>query len=310
MQNCVYLQMICEIFHKMDAPVLAPHSFDWEDLHHFAVFAREKSLSAAARRLDVDHATVARRIAALEASLTLKLVDRRARAYELTADGRRVAAIAERMDDEAYSLGRAARSLQKGLDGEVTVSAPPALSSSRIAPRLDRLRSVHPGITLRLIGEKRAASLSRREADLAIRLSRPTETGLVMRKLGSLAFALYATGTYLSSLPSAGHCFIAGDRDFDDLPQQRWVKAVAGSRPIVLQANDQLSQLAAAQAGVGIAALPIYLADSDPTLVRVTAKPATISRDIWVVVHRDLQKSPPVRAVMDFLADCFADMPR
>jgi len=294
----------------MDASVLASRSFDWEDLHHFAVFAREKTLSAAARRLDVDHATVARRIVALETSLALKLVDRRARSYELTADGRRVAAIAERMDDEAYALGRAARSLQKGLDGEVAISAPPALSSSRIAPCLDRLRSAHPGIILRLIGEKRAASLSRREADLAIRLSRPTEAGLIARKLGSLGFALYATNSYLSSLPSAGYCFIAGDRDFDDLPQQHWVKAVAGSRPIVLQANDQLSQLAAAQAGVGIAALPIYLADNDPMLVRVTAKPATISRDIWLVVHRDLQKSPPVRAVMDFLADCFADMPR
>jgi len=293
-----------------DAPLPSSHSFDWEDLHHFAVFARETSLSAAARRLDVDHATVARRIAALEASLAVKLVDRRARAYELTADGRRVAAIAERMDDEAYALGRAARSLQKGLDGEVVVSAPPALASACIAPRLDRLRAAHPGITLRLIGEKRAASLSRREADLAVRLSRPTEGGLITRKLGGLAFALYATGAYLSSLPSAGHCFIAGDRDFDDLPQQRWVKAVAAGRPVVLQANDQLSQLAAAQAGVGIAALPVYLAEADPTLVRVTAKPATISRDIWLVVHRDLQKSPLVRAVAAFLADCFAALPR
>ena len=258
----------------------------------------------------MDHATVARRIASLERSLQLKLVDRRARAYELTADGRRVVAIAERMDDDAFALGRAARSLQKGLDGEIAVSAPPALAASRIAPRLDRLRAAHPGITLRLIGEKRAASLSRREADLAVRLSRPTESGLITRKLGSLAFALYATNAYLSALPSAGYCFIAGDRDFDELPQQRWLKAVAGTRPIVLQANDQLSQLAAVRAGVGIAALPIYLADSDPALVRVTAKPATISRDIWLVVHRDLQKSPLVRAVMEFLADCFADLPR
>lgn len=292
------------------ADMLDPQMFDWEDLHHFAVFAREKSLSAAARRLNVDHATVARRIAALEASLAVKLVDRRARAYELTADGRRVAAIAERMDDEAYSLGRAARSLQQGLDGEVAVSAPPALSSSLIAPRLDRLRAAHPGITLRLIGEKRSASLSRREADLAVRLSRPTESGLVTRKVGTLSFGLYAATAYLSALPPAGHCFIAGDRDFDDLPQQRWLKAVAGDRPVVLQANDQLSQLAAAKAGIGIAALPAYLGDAEPALTRVAAKPATIGRDIWLIVHRDLQKSKLVRAVMDFLADCMGSLPR
>lgn len=299
----------------MTAPSPAPAGFDpqvfnWEDLHHFAVFAREKSLSAAARQLQVDHATVARRIAALEASLAVKLVDRRARAYELTADGLRLAALAARMDDNAFALGRAARSLQRGLDGEVAVSAPPALSSSLIAPQLDRLRSAHPGLFLRLIGEKRAASLSRREADLAVRLSRPTEGGLITRKLGTLVMALYAAPTHLAGRPKAGYCFITGDRDFDELPQQRWLKAIAGDRPIVLQANDQLSQLAAAKAGIGIAALPVYLGDAAPELQRVAAKPATISRDIWLLVHRDLQKAPPVRAVMDFLVACFATLPR
>jgi len=283
---------------------------NWEDLHHFAVFAREQSLSAAARQLQVDHVTVARRIAALETRLDLKLVDRRARAYVLTAAGREVAALAARMDDEAFALGRAAQVLQSGLDGEVSLSAPPALAASRIAPRLGRLRAAHPGLTLRLIGEKRAASLSRREADIAVRLSRPGEGDLVTRKIGVLTFALYATPEHLAAHPAAGHSFITGDRDFDQLPQQIWLKAVAGNRPIVLQASDQLSQLAAARAGIGIAALPVYLGDAAPELQRVAARPATLSRDIWLLVHRDLQKSPPVRAVMAFVADCFADLPR
>lgn len=283
---------------------------NWEDLHHFAVFAREQSLSAAARQLQVDHVTVARRIAALETRLDLKLVDRRARAYVLTAAGREVAALAARMDDEAFALGRAAQVLQSGLDGEVSLSAPPALAASRIAPRLGRLRAAHPGLTLRLIGEKRAASLSRREADIAVRLSRPGEGDLVTRKIGVLTFALYATPEHLAAHPAAGHSFITGDRDFDQLPQQIWLKAVAGNRPIVLQASDQLSQLAAARAGIGIAALPVYLGDTAPELQRVAARPATLSRDIWLLVHRDLQKSPPVRAVMAFVADCFADLPR
>src|SRR5262249_31733885 len=142
-------------------------------------------------------------------------------------------------------------------DGAVTVSAPPALASSRIAPRLDRLRTAHPRLTLRLIGEKRAVSLSRREDDLAEGLSRPTGPGLITRKIGSLGLALYATSGHLAASPAAGHHFIAGDQDFDELPQQRWLKAIAGDRAIVLQANDQLSQLAAVKAGIGIAALPI-----------------------------------------------------
>jgi DNA-binding transcriptional LysR family regulator len=285
------------------------HMYDWEDLHHFAIFCREKSLSAAARRLQVDHVTVARRIASLEASLGLKLVDRRARAYELTPDGLRLGALAERMDDEAFSLGRAARSLQSDLTGTVSVSAPPGISSTIIASRLQQLRQTHPGLSLRLIGEKRAASLTRREADIAVRLSRPVEPGLVQRKIGALPFALYATAEHLNAQPAAGHCFICGEADFDALPQQIWLKAVAGSRPIVLQSNDTLVQLAAAKAGIGSAALPVYLGDAEPTLRRVPAKPAPISRDVWLIVHRDLQKSPPVRAVMAFLATCFSDVP-
>ncbi len=165
-------------------------------------------------------------------------------------------------------------------------------------------------MTLRLIGEKRSASLSRREADVAVRLSRPQEGGLVIRKVGVLAFALYATADHLAAQPAAGYCFISGDREFDALPQQSWLTAIAGSRPIVLQSNDTLVQLAAAKSGAGVAALPVFLGDSEPTLRRVNAKPATISRDVWLIVHRDLQKSPPVRAVMAFLADCFGDLPK
>lgn len=282
--------------------------FDWEDLRHFAVFCREKSLSAAARRLKVDHVTVARRIAALEKSLGLKLVDRRARAYDLTADGMRISTLAERMDDGAFAVGRAAQSLQSGLAGEVSVSAPPAMAACAIAPRLARLRHQHPGLTLRLIGEKRSASLSRREADLAVRLSRPVESGLITRKIGVLTFALYATADHLAGQPAAGYCFVTGDRDFDNLPQQSWLKEIAGTRQIVLQSNDTLVQLAAAKAGIGIAALPSFLGDAESILRRVPAKPATVSRDVWLVVHRDLKASPPVRAAMEFLAGCFADL--
>ena len=101
--------------------------FDWEDLRYFATFAREKSLSAAARHLKVDHATVARRIASLESALNLKLVDRRPRSYDLTANGERIAALGSKMEDEAFAVGRAAMAGQMGLTGEVSVSAPPTM---------------------------------------------------------------------------------------------------------------------------------------------------------------------------------------
>jgi len=279
--------------------------FDWEDLRYFAALAREHSLSAAARGLKVDHATVARRVAALEASLSLKLVDRRPRCYVLTADGERIAALAARMEEASFEVGRAVRAAQPMLAGEVSISAPPLLASTLIAPRLLELRNTHPCIHVRLIGEKRSVSLSRREADLAVRLSRPTEKRLVVRKIGTIAFGLYATPGYLAAHEPERFEFIGYDDGLDDIPQQRWLKGAAGARALVLRTNDIDSQRAAARAGVGIAALPRYLGDTDTALVPLHVGMKAVTRDVWLVVHGDLRRAPPVRAAMAFLVACF-----
>lgn len=279
---------------------------DWEDLRHFAALARDKSLSAAARRLGVDHATVARRVAALEESLRLKLVDRRPRAYVLTADGERIAALAARMEDEAYAVERAAGASQAGLAGEVTISAPPGIANTLIAPRLGALLHRHPGLTVRLIGEKRAASLSRREADVAVRLSRPAENSLVARKVGSMPFGLYASPEYLAQRAPAQYAFIAYDESMNDAPQQLWIMAIAGARPIIARINDLDGHRAAARGGVGVAALPEHMGERDTQLRRIEVKGKPATREVWLAVHRDMRRAPPVRAALDFLAACFA----
>lgn len=280
--------------------------FDWDDLRHFAAFARDGSLSAAARRLGVDHATVARRIQALEAALDLKLVDRRARAHVLTAAGLRIAERARRMEDEAFAVGRAVRALSPDPAGTVSVSAPPGMANALIAPRLMALKERHPGIQVHLIGEKRTASLARREADLAVRLSRPEEAALVVRKVGVAGFGLYGSAAYLAAHPPEARSFIAYDENQDVLPQQRWLTATVGDRPIVLRASELESQRAAARAGLGLAVLPHFVVGDDPGLVCVEDEGAPASREIWLAVHRDLRRAPPVRAVMAFLAECLA----
>ncbi|WP_298259079.1 LysR family transcriptional regulator [Bradyrhizobium sp.] len=277
---------------------------DWEDLHHFVTLAREGTLSAAARTLGVDHATVARRVAALETSTGLKLVDRRSRATLLTDDGKRIAAVASPMEEAAFAVGRAAQAAKPGVDGEVTISAPPNFASSVIAPQLGRLRSQHPGIRIKLIGEKRRASLGRREADVALRLMRPVEAGLFVRKLGSFGFSLYGAPVYLEKTPPHAFAFIGYDASMAASPQEVWLRAIIGKREVVLRTNDLETQVAAARAGLGIAALPCYLGDGDPRLQRHEVAQKPISRDVWLAVHRDLRQVPPVRAVMEFLVSC------
>lgn len=277
---------------------------NWDDLHYFVVLAREGTLSAAARALDVDHVTVARRVAALENASGLKLVDRRARLYRLTEDGKRIAALASPMEEAAFAVERAVRATGPGIAGKVSISAPPSLANTLITPQLVKLRHQHPGIHIELIGEKRSASLTRREADLALRLSRPTEPGLIARKIGHFAFSLYGAPTYLKETPPHAHCFIAYDASMDDAPQQLWLKSIVGRREIVLRTSDLENQVAAARAGVGLAALPHFLGDGDPRLTRYDAKAGEVTRDVWLVVHRDLRRAPAIRAVMEFLTRC------
>lgn len=279
--------------------------FDWEDLRHFTIFAQEKSLSAAARRLKVDHATVARHIAALEGALHLKLVERRPRAYFLTPDGENIAEIGKRMELDSLAVERSAAGGQSSLSGEVTVSAPPAMAAALIAPRLGELRGKYPDLHIRLSGDTRNVSLVRREADIAIRLSRPVDAELVVRKLATVTFFLYASQGYLMANDAAARAYIAYDESMDDTPQQTWLQAQAGANPIVLRSNDLAVQAAAAVAGVGIAVLPEFMGGQDERLVQVPHAGAAPEREIWVAVHSDLRHSPRIQAVMAFVAGCF-----
>lgn len=281
---------------------------DWENLHHFVALAREGSLSAAARALRVDHATVARRVAALEAETGMKLVDRRARSYSLTEIGRRVAATAAPMEDAAFAVARAALAAGPGLHGEVTISSPPSMTNVLIAPQLVRLRARHPGISLTLIGEKRTASLNRREADIAVRLARPAEPGLIARKAGRIGFSLYGSPQYLQETPPAAFAFIAYDSSMDGSPQQKWLNAIHAGREIALRSSDLESQVAAARSGMGLAVLPHFIGDYTPGLRRWKMESASDRRDVWLIVHRDLRNTPLVRAVMEFLYECLNDL--
>ncbi len=279
--------------------------FDWEDLRYFAVFAREKSLSAAARQLKVDHATIARRITALETSLNLKLVDRRPRSYLLTDNGKHIAALGAKMEDEAFAVGRAAMAGQLDLTGEVSVSAPPTMANALIAPHLGKLRRQYPGIHIRLIGETRIASLLHRESDIAVRMFQPTENNLVARKVGSMSFSMYASIDYLSTTAPENYTFIAFDRSMENIIQQKWLKEFANTRPIVLRTFDLETQRIAAMQGVGVAALPYYVANREPGLKLLDIESNMLVNDIWLVVHNDLRNVPAVRAVLDFLVECF-----
>jgi DNA-binding transcriptional LysR family regulator len=269
--------------------------FDWEDLRHFSVFAQRGSLSAAARALAVDHVTVARRIAALEAQLGLDLVERRPRAYILTGDGEHVARLADRMLTESLAIERVSRAGGIDLAGEIIVHAPTALSAVLIAPRLVRFREAHPDLLLRL-------DASGGEADLVVQWGKPVGGAKSGRKLGALRFGLFATPGYLNIREDADFKFIDDEAQQDASPEADWLMAQAGRRAVVFRSSDLLVRRAAALAGVGVAALPDALSGG---LARAQDDGVLLEREVWLMVAEDIQDAAAVRAVGDFVESCF-----
>lgn len=278
---------------------------DWDDIRLFLELAREGSLSAAARRLKVDHSTVARRVTALEKRLDLRLFDRLARGYVLTEEGEALLGTAERMETEALALQRQA-SGRPALQGDVRVSTSPMLASLFLAPRLADFRISHPDIRIALSGNNRVVDLSRREADIALRLTKPSESGLIARRVGAVGFGLYAGTRYLAATKPKDYGFVGYDETLGQISQQRWLEQQLRGRPIIFLCSDMTTMYHATRADMGIAVLPHFVGTTDPQLRRVPVETEAPDREVWLLVHPDLRRAPRVRATMDYLVALFA----
>ena len=276
---------------------------DWDDLRYFAELARTGSLSAASRNLRVDHTTVARRVSALERSLGVKLFDRLPRGWALTADGAQMAERVRPLEEEIFALTSFARGRSAALGGTVRVSAPPAFAALFLMPRMGLLRERHPGIELELIGEQRMANLTRREADLALRIGRPEGASMVVRRLPDFAYGLFGRRDYVESVPPERWTLLGHDETLEHTSNQTWMRRYAAGRPLALRTNDVVGLFAAVRAGIGVAVLSNYMAELAPELVCIEAGDELLRREFWMVVHTDVRRSPGVRAVMDTIVE-------
>lgn len=276
---------------------------NWDDLRFVAALARTGSLSAAARALRVDHTTVARRVASIEASLGTKLFDRLPRGWVLTADGEEIAERVAGLEEQIHALGAFARGRSGALDGTVRVSATPAFGALFLMPRLGLLRERHPGIELELVGESRIANLVRREADIALRIGRPDSGALVMRRLPDFTYGLYGARDYVDRVSEADWTLLGHDESLDGSPPQQWLRRYACGRPLMLRSNDIAGLFGAVRAGLGVAVLSHYMTSLAPELVCLSPPDPLLRREHWLVVHDDVRRAPAVRAVMDVLVE-------
>ena len=227
--------------------------------------------------------------------------------------GERVTLAAERIEAETLALERDITGRDARLSGRLRLTASETLAY-RVLPRLlAEFHRRHPGIRVELIIDNRQLDLARREADVALRATRPGEPTLFGRKIADIEWTIYGSASYLetrgtpgSLADCVGHDFIGWDEGADTAAA-RWLAEAVPETAIVFRSSSLINQLGAAAAGMGLAVLPCYLGDADTGLQRMSGILPEINADQWLLVHRDLRDLPRVRAVMDSLVRLFQE---
>ena len=281
---------------------------NWDDLRVFLAVARAGSLSGAARSLGVNHSTVFRRIAGLEETLGVRLFERLPTGYALTPAGEETLGIVESIETEVATLDRTVAGQDLRLSGTVRITAVDMIAFWLLPDHLRRFRAAHPGIEVEIVVGNEALNLSRRETDMALRISNSPPETLVGRRVGKLVFAIYGAPDYCASRPGtdlAQHDWIGFDSAHAPLTRQL-EKLLPGARPAV-RSNSVACTIRLATAGLGLALLPCAIADQKPDLIRVAELPDAFGLDLWLLTHEDLRHTARIRAVLEFLTPALAE---
>jgi DNA-binding transcriptional LysR family regulator len=274
---------------------------NWTDLSYLVALARAGRLALASERLKVDATTISRRIAALERALGARLFEREKGSFTLTTAGQKVALRAERIEFEIDEIKREVAGVDAKVSGLVRVTAPPWMVSHVLLPSLSKLQEKHNELTLELVAEARNVDVARRDADIAVRMSRPVkEQRAVARRLTALDFAIYGP----AGADPRRLRWISFESGMSGLPQSIWIadamRSEKAAQPVLL-VNDSAIALHAIAAGVGKTILPCVLGDRAPGVIRLSGRRPILSRDVWLMTHPEFRNLSRIRVVQDWL---------
>jgi len=282
------------------------------DLPLILALSRDRTLAGAAERLGVDLSTVFRRLNTLERRLHVRLFDRAARGYQLTAAGERAASAAERVESELLALDREISGRDQQLSGVLRVTASETLSHAVLPKLIAQFHALHPRIQIALTIDNRVLDLGRREADVALRVRRPTDPTLFGRRLTGIAWAFYGPAEAGPNLRREGGAFnftrysVIGWDEPSRIVVGDWIAANVPTDRIGYRSNSLVNQLMAVRAKVGIALLPCYLADADDGVRRISGVLPDLASELWIVTHQDLKNTARIRAFLTVIGDAVA----
>lgn len=297
---------------KPTAPDAGPCRLDWDDLRHFLAIARHGTLSGAARALGVRQSTMSRRLAALEARAGAQLLQKTPDGYRPSAAGEAILGPVERIEAEADTVARTITGTDLRLAGSVRITSVETLATLVLMPVLAGFARRYPDIELELLADSRDLDLSRREADVALRLAPYTQPGVVARRLARVGFGVYASADYLDrhgrpdfAAGAPGQYTVLPSDELRQAPEMQWFAARTHAARPGLHCNRRQAALAAIEAGMGIGCLARYLGDGRG-LVRLDAGPPPPARALWYGVHEDIRHTARIRALAAALAEGFA----
>ncbi len=290
----------------MDKP---QSSLDWSLMQAFLAVAETGSLSAAARQLGASQPTLGRQIRTIEAQLGADLFHRRARGFELTETGAALVAPARAMRDAANQIALTAAGQAARLEGSVRITASAALSAYRLPAILAQIRQAEPRIAIDLTPTDSTTNLLFREADIAIRMFRPTQLDLVTLHIGEIGLSAFAAHSYLQThgLPTAATILQHDVVGYDQQPG-----IVDGFRAAGLdvsrdwfktRCDDNVVYWELVRAGCGIGFAQTDVGRADPTVAEIDLGFPIPSLPVWLTAHEAMRQSPRIRRVWDLLAE-------
>ncbi|MFM0228131.1 LysR family transcriptional regulator [Paraburkholderia dipogonis] len=282
---------------------------NWDDLRYFLEVARTQRASGAAKRLGVDHTTVARRVRELEAALGTVLFDKsRAGGFVLTPEGRRLLAYADAVETTVHSASELFTGGTQFLSGHVRVGSTEGFGCFFLSPHLAHFHAAHPDISMDLLPVPHFVSLSKREADIAVTLERPKRGEYVCTKLCDYRLRLYATGEYLDRHPQItdvgslrSHSFISYVDDLAFSYELLYLQRAIPEATSTFRSTSVIAQYFAALQGHSLAILPCFMAAPQSQLVSVLPDEVGVTRCFWLCCREDLRKLRRITAVWDYL---------
>lgn len=281
--------------------------YDWNDLRFFLEVVRRGKLTGAATVLDVNHTTVARRIEALEQGLGAQLFTKTPGGYLLTATGAQLVQMAEDVESRCVHIANAVGRQDEVLRGSIRIGVPEGFGSRFLAPRMAQFYAQHPGIDVELVAGTQFLSISKREADLAITLSRPRAGRVVAGKLADYALHLYGSTDYLKGKPAIkaiadlrNHDLIGYVEDLIFAPQLRYLDELEPQARVKFRSSSINAQFAAANSGLGLSILPAFMTEGT-RLKLVLQDEIAIRRSFWISMHEDFTHVERVTVVRDWI---------